>query len=252
MDEYINEDIIVTTTLDNEDLAEIYSKAKWCLDFTKNKLSHISTIAASAQLQDLLKLMMDHSQSKIKIRENDLKNFLVKLDHHQLNNTEFHPSLSLGIRELRETLANLTKKFKTGNETTGSGNGQNAVVVPSRLQEKFNQNIKNEVKIRCLIIQTVIKRLHQLQNLSFVPMTNEIVDILRILDIETFQTAMSSLEFMKKEFSGLDLAFYKLHYPIFQHYLCLWKAVFNLAWNLYEKYGSFFSRYIIILICEPK
>ena len=225
-------DNIINTTLDNEDLAEIYSKAKWCLDFTKSKLSHVSTVS---QIQDLLKLTMDHSQSK-KIRENDLKNFLVKIDHQLNNNTEFHPSLSLRIRELRETLANLTKKFNTPPNS-------DVVVAPSRLQEKFNQNIRNEVKIRCLIIQTVIKRLQQLQNLQFVPMTNEIVDILKILDIESFQIAMTSLEFMKKEYPGLDLAVYKLHYLIFQHYLWLWKAVFNLAWNLHEKYGSFFCRY---------
>ena len=230
--DYYND--IVHVSLDNEDLAEIYSKAKWCLDFTKNKLSHIVSASAS-QLQDLLKLMMDHSQSK-KIRENDLKNFVVKVN--QLNNTEFHPSLSFGIRELKGNLDKMTKKFKN--------NIPNADV-PSRLQEKFHQNIKNEVKIRCLIIQTVIKRLHQLQNLPFVPMTNEIIDCLKILDIETFQAAMSSLEFMKKEFPGLDLAFYKLHYRVFQHYLYLWKAVFNLSWNLHEKSGSFFCRYFFNL-----
>ena len=208
--------------LDDEDFAEIHSKAKWCLNIIEQK-----SICNSSQIKATLNIILQKSLEK-QINNSDIKDWLNKIQQtHQI-----HPALTLGLENLKETLnlLDLNNRYKSSKMTT-------------RLQDKFCENVKNEVKIRFLIVQTVIKKFKKIEeDIPCVQKINEVIDCLKILDIETFQVSLSTLFFMGEEFTDLDMSLLRENLSMFYCYLSVWSSMFYFAWNLHEKYSTYLNR----------
>merc|ERR1712141_417841 len=95
---------------------------------------------------------------------------------------------------------------------------------------------------RCLIVQTVIKKFKKIdEDIPCVQKINEVIDCLKILDIETFQVSLSNLFFMGEEFTDLDMSLLRENLSVFYCYLSLWSSMFHFAWNLHEKYSTYLN-----------
>ena len=208
-------------SLQAEDFADIFVKTKSCLNVIEEKVENGASPRLKVALTDILQL----AQSK-RLRKNNVSEFMTKLEE----NDSLHPALLSGIKDLKQTLQSLLNASPSH------------IKCSSRIQDKFNSIVKNELKTRCLIAQTVIKRIKTItEEMPFDKVVDNVIDCLRILDIETFQLCLTQLAFMHQEFQGLDLSLLEQQLPIFQSYVSLWRAIYNLAWNVYNRYSMFLT-----------
>ena len=94
------------------------------------------------------------------------------------------------------------------------------------VQDKFEIGINEETKSRFLALQTVMKKLKNLsENQSPIQLLQEILNLLEILDIESFKIGLQSLNFM-----GWDLP--QETQLIFKSFMTYWKFLFQFGLSI--------------------
>ena len=104
------------------------------------------------------------------------------------------------------------------------------------VQEAFDAAVKAQVKSCFLAIQTVLKRVQDLQNQdetqTFVHLIKKVINWLEILDLESFQIGIKSLTEMK---DFCDDSFFQDQKFVFDAYLSVWSSIYNFANKIYSK-----------------
>jgi hypothetical protein len=114
----------------------------------------------------------------------------------------------------------------------------------SKMQTKVNEVIDTEAKKRFLAIQSVVKRAKAVnQNWPFLQLADEIVDWLKILDIEAFYlnmtTVQSVLQALNAKGLNVNLTTLKVNSIVFKAYLSLCQIVFQFGTSLYVQNASY-------------
>ena len=104
------------------------------------------------------------------------------------------------------------------------------------VQEAFDAAVKAQVKSCFLAIQTVLKRVQDLQNQdetqTFVHLIKKVINWLEILDLESFQIGIKSLTEMA---DFCDNSFFQDQKFVFDAYLSVWSSIYNFANKIYSK-----------------
>ena len=143
-----------------------------------------------------------------------------------LSNTDLHPNVVEAKNDLDKALDRFCSSLNKA-----AKNEQYPGV-----QDTFDASVKAQVKSCFLAIQTVLKRVQDLQTpdetQTFAHLIKKVINMLEILDLESFEIGIKSLREMA---NFCDDTFFQDQKFVFDAYLSVWSSIYNFANKIYSK-----------------